>query len=451
MIDPMYPFQSAAAADIVAGKQVYLGFDPGLGKSRTALDAAQRRKAKRILVIAPASGRYVWESEARKWAPSMPFHIVSNITNLSMLKRDGIVVVTYGLLSQKDSPFAKIIASGEPFDMTVLDEAAAVKNPGANRTKAILGKMLPKLGYVLPLSGTPAPNHAGELYPILKALWPKALAHTLMPDRTMLQWEFEDAFCRVTSKRFGGGPSIRVIEGSKNLDELRRRLDGFMIRVKKEDVLKDLPSIRYDTVPVEVDISTNSALSGVSFPEGLGDEDMLKYLSGATGDEHIMRLRRILGLAKTKASIEYLDDFMTNLPGDKKILVFAHHKEVISFLVQGLQNWNPVGIVGSSTQAERSNAVMAFLQNPHARIFIGNIQAAGTGLTLVGPKCRCSDVFFVEASYSVGDNVQAAARVHRIGQHEGVVARFLTAHGTIDDRIQSILARKAKDFEQLFN
>ena len=74
-------------------------------------------------------------------------------------------MLTYGLISQKDGIYAAAIAKGKPFDLTVLDEASAVKNPGANRTKAILGKMLPKLGYVLPLSGTPAPNHAGELYP----------------------------------------------------------------------------------------------------------------------------------------------------------------------------------------------------------------------------------------------------------------------------------------------
>ena len=92
-----------------------------------------------------------------------------------------------------------------------------------------------------------------------------------------------------------------------------------------------------------------------------------------------------------------------------------------------------------------------FLTYPECRIFIGNIAAAGTGLTLVGPQCACSDVIFVEASYSVGDNVQAACRVHRIGQNDAVVARFLTAHGTIDDRIQSILARKAQDFSELFN
>ena len=164
-----------------------------------------------------------------------------------------------------------------------------------------------------------------------------------------------------------------------------------------------------------------------------------------------MRLRRQLGMAKLVPAIEYIDDFMEGLPVGRKVLVFAHHKDVIENLLVGLMNWSPVVITGASSANERTHAVNQFLGHVPTRIFIGNIAAAGTGLTLVGPHCACSDVIFVEASYSVGDNVQAACRVHRIGQNDAVVARFLTAHGTIDDRIQSILARKAQDFSELFN
>jgi len=178
---------------------------------------------------------------------------------------------------------------------------------------------------------------------------------------------------------------------------------------------------------------------------------LLKWLGGV--DEHVLRVRRVLGLIKAQPAVEYIDDFLTNLPEPKKLLVFAHHKEVIQKLAEGLADWSPAIITGASTPAERTLSVDRFLGKTlrPTRLFIGNIAASGTGLTLVGPQCACSDVVFVEASYSVGDNVQAASRVHRIGQHEGVVARYLTAHGTMDDRIQSILARKAKDFEQLFN
>jgi SWI/SNF-related matrix-associated actin-dependent regulator 1 of chromatin subfamily A len=242
---------------------------------------------------------------------------------------------------------------------------------------------------------------------------------------------------------------VRVIEGSKNIASLRSKLEDFMLRVRKEMVLKDLPPIRFDVVPIGVNTQgANLTLPAIT---GMNDNKVLAYLRGNLGDEHLMRIRRHLGLLKATPSIEFINDFMENLPEGRKILVFAHHKEVIEKLVAGLANWSPVKIDGASTSAMRTQAVNTFLANPSCRMFIGNIQAAGTGLTLVGPQCLCSDVFFVEASYAVGDNVQAAARVHRIGQKAAVVARFLTAHGTIDDRIQDILARKAGDFAKLFN
>ena len=445
----MYPFQKAVLPQMVAGKPIYLGFDPGLGKSRTALEAARARGDVRVLVIAPTSGKYVWASECAKWMPGTPFRIVEGIRDLGKLKLAGVTLITYGLLSQKDSPYANAIRHGADFDMTVLDEAAAVKNSGANRTRSILTLMLPRLGYLVPMSGTPAPNHAGELFPILRAVYPQALAMGGAPGALMNEYQFQDQFCKVVNKSFGTGKSIRVIEGSKNLDTLKSRMNGFMVRVKKADVLKDLPSIRWDVVPIQPKADSLHALPKV--PENMSDDDLLKYLSGASGDEHVMRLRRLLGISKIIPAIEYIQDFMANLAPRKKVLVFAHHREVIQMLDAGLQTNHPVVLTGASVASERRVAVDTFLNDPLCRMFIGNIAAAGTGLTLVGPRCDCSDVIFVEASYAVGDNVQAAARVHRIGQKEGVVARFLTAHHTIDDRIQSILARKAQDFEQLFS
>jgi SWI/SNF-related matrix-associated actin-dependent regulator 1 of chromatin subfamily A len=445
---PLYQFQATATAQIATGAPTYLGFDPGLGKSRTAIEAAKARGVKRMLVISPASGRYVWERECRLWWREMPFRIVNSIRDVGRLNGPGVTLVTYGLLSQKDSFYAKAIIRGDAFDMTVLDEAAAVKNPGANRTKVILGGMLPKLGYLLPMSGTPAPNHAGELYPILKAIYPSAIT-TTVGNRQMYQWEFEDLFCKVVKKRFGGGPEIRTIEGSKNLPELRNRMNGFMLRVRKEDVLKDLPPIRWDVVGVQPKLDVLAPLPSV--PEGLSDNDLLKFLSGADGDVQIMRLRHLLGIAKTEASVDYIEDLINGLPRDEKVLVFAHHRQVVEALLKGLQKWSPTLLHGALRPSERAQNIDTFLTKPECRVLIANIAAAGTGLTLVGPNCKCSNVVFVEATYSVGDNVQAACRVHRIGQKDGVVARFLTAHGTIDDRIQSILARKAQDFEQLFD
>jgi len=70
---------------------------------------------------------------------------------------------------------------------------------------------------------------------------------------------------------------------------------------------------------------------------------------------------------------------------------------------------------------------------------------------LVGPQCKCSDVVFVESSWTSADNAQAACRIHRIGQHDGVVARMLTTDHSVDELIHRILVRKAREFSQLFD
>jgi SWI/SNF-related matrix-associated actin-dependent regulator 1 of chromatin subfamily A len=159
----------------------------------------------------------------------------------------------------------------------------------------------------------------------------------------------------------------------------------------------------------------------------------------------------MLGLAKLRGAVEYITDMLDNLPDDRKVLVFAHHADVIRGLLRHLGEYSPVVLVGESKQKDREDAVNKFLLDPKCRVFIGNIQAAGTAITLVGPKCKCSDVVFVESSWTPMDNAQAACRVHRIGQKDGVVARMLSAAGTVDDLINGLLVRKARDFTQLFD
>jgi SWI/SNF-related matrix-associated actin-dependent regulator 1 of chromatin subfamily A len=164
-----------------------------------------------------------------------------------------------------------------------------------------------------------------------------------------------------------------------------------------------------------------------------------------------MSLRRMLGMAKLRGAFEYIVDMLENLPPDRKVLVFAHHAEVIASLSQNLAAFSPAVLTGKTNPREREQAVDKFLTDPKCRVFIGNIQAAGTAITLVGPRCKCSDVIFVESSWTPMDNAQAACRVHRIGQKDGVVARMLSAAGTVDDLINSLLVRKAREFTQLFD
>jgi SNF2 family DNA or RNA helicase len=426
----------------------YLGFDMGIGKTRTFIEAAKARKAKRMLVICPASAVLVWKREIALWDPSASLVIVR--TPSALARSANYYVVTHGLMSQKDGAVAEAIISGTAYDMTAIDEAHAFNGADTNRVKA-LRRAAPKLGDITPLSGTPMRNHAGDLYTLLSIC---------VPNWRMARHEYEDRFCKVSHKYFGGSRPIRVIEGSKNLDQLRQLIAPFMSRVRKEDVFQDLPAIIWDSVPVPLDPALLSAEDLARFDETVNRrtggptaslDDMTEALRVMGADVGLMALRRMLGAAKLRGATDYIVDMLDNLPDDRKVLVFGHHAHVIASLGRHLGEYFPAILTGSTSAKDREIAVDKFLNEKACRVFIGNLQAAGTAITLVGPKCKCSDVVFVESSWTPMDNAQAACRVHRIGQKDGVVARMLSAAGTVDDLVNNLLVRKAREFTQLFD
>jgi SNF2 family DNA or RNA helicase len=146
--------------------------------------------------------------------------------------------------------------------------------------------------------------------------------------------------------------------------------------------------------------------------------------------------------------VEWIEDL---LDGDDKrrLVVWCVHHAVIDRYAGLLAQYKPVTFDGRDNLAARRLAIHRFMSGK-ARIFIGQIQAGGTGLTLVSKTSPCSDVVFAEASFSPADNFQAACRVHRIGQMDGVLVRHAAAAGTLDDRIQEILARKSRELTELF-
>ncbi len=439
----MFPHQHEGSARVGAGTPTYLALDMGIGKTRTFIEGVKLRKAKRVLVLCPATAVLVWKREIALWDNGATLTVVKGAPDLNRPAK--YLIVTHGLMSQKNGSVAEGVGLTTPFDMTAIDEAQAFNAPSNNRVNA-LRRAASRLGLIVPLSGTPMKNHAGDLYTLLSICWPQGLK--------MNRAEYEDRFCRVTHRRFGGGPMVRVIEGSKNLDVLKKIIAPFMMRVRKEDVFKDLPAILWDTVPVSVDQTylDNIDLPALSaaFPDGVADNEVLAALQ-TVSKTSLMAARRLLGLAKLRGATDYIVDMLENLPGDRKVLVFAHHAEVIATLANHLGEYSPAVLTGQTSAGDREAAVDKFLTDPRCRVFVGNIQAAGTAITLVGPKCKCSDVVFVESSWTPMDNAQAACRVHRIGQHDGVVARMLSASGTIDDLINGLLARKAREFTQLFD
>lgn len=437
----LFDYQKDAIARIERSPidPTYLGFDMGLGKSAVALETAKRRNVSRLLILCPAVGRLSWVKECARWWPGEPVTVVTKPGDVTGYVT-GIMIVAYSSISMSKSStdYVALLKALKPFDMSVLDEAHNLKNPGAIRTKAVLVDLKPILGWCLPMSGTPMPNHPGELFPILRVLFPETIRKT--DGKLMKQYEFENAYCDIENRWFNGR-EVRQIKGGKNMETLRSKMKPYLIRLSKKQALPQLPDMSFDTYPVSAPNAPPWDIDTGRF----SDDALLSLLRDSP---QLMHLRRILGEAKVRGSVDAISDMLENCK--RKVLVFAHHTSVIDGLIQGLLEYGVVSITGSTSASLRTQAIDAFLNNPNIRVFIGNIQAAGTSITLVGPANEVSDVFFVEADWSPGNNVQAASRIHRIGQKDAVQVWFLTAHGTYDDRIQDILVRKAADFHKLF-
>src|SRR5436190_10552430 len=209
-VPALFPHQEKAALRMAKGEPVYLGFDMGIGKSRTFIEAANRRGARRILILCPASARLVWRQEILRWAPGSGCVIVTKPVELNSDAR--FVIITHGLLSQREGTVARALVSCKPFEMTALDEAHGFNSIDTLRITALRRALL-RLGYIVPLSGTPIRNHAGDLYNMLAICWPEGLQ--LPSGHTMTRYDFESQFCRVAIKHFNNR-QVRVIEGSKN-------------------------------------------------------------------------------------------------------------------------------------------------------------------------------------------------------------------------------------------
>lgn len=456
MTVPMFPCQQDAATRLVNNEPIYLAFDMGLGKSRVFIEAVKQRNANRVLILCPTSARLVWKREIKRWDPWAQITFADRPEHLSTDAR--YTIVTHGMFSQRDGKLLAAFASCRPFAMTAIDEAHAFNAADTLRVKA-LKRLRAKLGFIVPLSGTPIRNHAGDLYNMLQLCYPEGIKTN--SGAVMHRFAFEDIFCRVIDKVFYNR-HVRVIEGSKNLGLLKTRIAPFMVRVRKSEVLKELPPILWDQVSVPLDpvhfppeqaAKLEEIVHRIVSHEGstASLDAVVEALRVMGSSVMLMTMRRLLGIAKLRGATEYLVDMLDNLPRDRKVLVFAVHVDVVATLKSQLGEYDPAVITGASRPKERDAAIDKFLTEPSCRVFLGNIQAAGTALTLVGPTCKCSDVVFVESSWTPMDNAQAACRVHRIGQRDGVVVRMLTADNTVEELIHTILLRKSQEFSTLFD
>lgn len=443
----LFPFQEAGASWLASKRFALLADEMGLGKSAQAITACDAIGAGDILVICPAVARVNWEREFKKFSTvDRPLYLAMGGVN-GPPPQTGSIICSYEMAIK----YNEVGLFHRGFDVLILDEAHYLKSAKSERSVKVLGKegICRHAKRTWALTGTPMPNHPAELWPLMRVF-----------GATKLTFEaFIEKYCEVSFPRGGGGPSrkFRTIRGARpgSLRELRTSLDTMMLRRKKATVLPELPPAFITEHLVErgdvaIDVITKSKIEEemkvvqAQLQPCAGNatqKDIFAVLEGLA--QSVSTLRRYLGLQKVQAAIDLVNQEIPDYYD--KVVLFTSHREVSERLVAGLRSYRPAVITGDTLPLKRQEQVDKFQNQKACKVFIGNIQAAGTAITLTA----AHHVIFVEQEWVPASNEQALARCHRISQTEVVNARVLTVINSIDEMINAALRRKNKDIQAL--
>jgi SWI/SNF-related matrix-associated actin-dependent regulator 1 of chromatin subfamily A len=413
-----FGYQKAGIEFLVRTPAALLADEPGTGKTIQTIGALNRcPDIRNILIICPASVKFVWARELAKW--SLHFREVSIAGTRGFALSSEIVLINYDLLRKYLIPLKERV-----WDLVVLDEAQMIKTPTAQRSKAARAIAACAKRKIL-LTGTPIMNRPAELWSLLQLIDAKTWGPF---------FPFARRYCNAHHAAFGWDFS-----GASHLDELsvRLRSSGYYLRRTKANVLPQLPQVIRQVVPLDVDISplleelTEALAEKMHFDPADPPFDVDPT---AIPFELVSAIRHETGVLKVGAAVQFIREQMDG--SKEKAVVFAHHKDVLIALSAGLPG--SVKVTGESSMKNRQRAVDEFQNDPTIQYFIASTTAMGLGITLTA----ASRVFFAEADWTPSVMEQAEGRAHRLGQESSVLVQYLVVHDTIDERIMNMLVAK---------
>ena len=436
------PYQRAGIAYLLAKPGALLADDMGLGKTIQAIGVINGDASiNRVLVICPNTLKLNWQIEFGRWLVRPAAVGIAQAGK--PLPSTPIVVINYDIIGRYRDAIDAV-----SWDLLIADECHALKNNRAQRTRAVFGggrgkERTPpiKARRTLLLTGTPILNRPCEMWTLLKAIDPQGIGGDF--------WHFHKRYCAAHQTRYGWDMS-----GASNLDELQRRLrETVMIRRLKADVLTDLPPKRRqvvevaangaaDTVANELEVyeRTDALRARVALAEAEEDEaayrEAVAALSAAesVAFRDMSAARHATALAKLPYVIEHLREA---IEAGGKIVCFAHHIDVVDAIAAAFGS-ACVTLTGGTSLADRQANVERFQADPTCTLFVGNLLAAGVGITLTAS----SHVVFAELDWRPAMVTQAEDRTHRIGQRDSVLVQHLVFDGSLDATMAKRIVEK---------
>ena len=415
---PPMEHQKASIQKLVENKKFILADDMGLGKTTSTIIASLETKSKKVLIICPATLKINWKREIENYTDRSVF--IAESKNFST--EHDFVIINYDILKNfhdmKNKEESQIIKS--KFDLVIVDEAHYIKNAQAQRTK-LINDIVKDIERLWLLTGTPMTSRPIDYFNLL----------SLVDSPVAKNWmAYVIRYCSGYQFKVGAKKVWNVM-GSSNLEELRDRTSGTILRRLKEDVL-DLPDKIISPVYLRLKSKEYENLMGEYYEWYRSNPEESKSLT--VQFTKLTKVRQVIANEKISQTIELAENIIEQ---GKKVIIFCNFTESLNQIFSHFGK-SAVKIDGSMSKIERQNSVDKFQEDEKIKIFVGNIKAAGVGITLTAAEA----VIMNDLSFLPSDHSQAEDRAYRIGQKNNVLVYYPLFENTIEGLIYDILIAK---------
>lgn len=415
-----------------------LADDMGLGKTIQVITFLQHLKEKGTasahLIVVPSTLIFNWQEEFSRFAPELNIEVIygANRSKLSENQKNADVFITsYGVLQSDISEF-----KAYPFQVIVLDESQAIKNPETQRYRAVCSL---KAKQRLVLTGTPLENNTFDLFGQLSFACPGLLG---------TKQQFKLLF----------SIPIDTFRDSSRAKELSRIVKPFILRRTKNQVARELPQRTEMVVYCEMGEEQRRIYEAYSkelrdfIADKQTDEinrNSIYVLQGLTRLRQICNAPSLLNdknyFSAESSKINALMEQIQQHAPEHKILVFSLFVGMLELIRNALLKHQISHEFLSGQTRNRKERVKAFKEQDEIRVFLISLKAGGTGLNLT----EADYVYLVDPWWNPAVENQAIDRAHRIGQKNRVMAVRLICPDTIEDKIRLLQESKQQLISEL--
>jgi hypothetical protein len=432
----LMPYQKEGVLFAARAGRALLADDMGLGKTIQALGWAELMAREfgieRVLIVCPASLKYQWEQEIRKFTARSATVIRGGLNQ----RLEGYREDTFFKIVNYDVIHRDLDAIGELMpDAVILDEAQRIKNWKTRAAQTVKSIRSP---YALVLTGTPLENRLEELHSIVSFVDLHRLGPTF---RFLYNHQITDEAGKIT--------------GYKNLSAITQTLSPILLRRHKKDVLTQLPprmekNFFVPMTPQQMAVHDENKeivaklVAKWRRQKFLTDADQrrlmvaLQYMRMVCDSTWLVDKATRYG-DKVKELLVLLDETLED--PSAKVVIFSQWQRMHDLVVEALEAAQVphVYLHGGVPSEKRSGLVQAFTADPAVRIFLST-DAGGTGLNLQA----ASTVINLDLPWNPAVLEQRIARAHRMGQQRSVTVVNFVAEGSIEHGMLSLLSFKKK-------